>query len=393
MSTSTNIAYTSWMPNWGIDLLLSVDATSVLLLTTSLLIIISSLIVSTTEEKSKKHYFLMMLLTISFIGFCTSSNLVLKVLFWETCFIPILLLMLSEDETKGTAQLFSLVWLISGITIIVGSLLYYSNLSTGSYGNYKEIIFWLFMSSIFIRSLIYPFDRLTDNTAKNNSRGLSIIVTLILPLMSLLFLIQVVVPSFKDELVKHNSIIYFALIVTALIRIAITIRSKKLYTVINSQVIIFNTIFFFYITNISQSTEAYTIELISIKSLLNVVIVYYGIEAVKNGIKTNSLYFWILLTSLILSFGLISPIISKPMMAITTHINADSAMYGTYLLLIVGITLLVTSIKTSYIIDVRKVADNNTSNHFTTATMIVLIMISVIAPLTNICSRFYEYIK
>ncbi len=337
--------FSEWITSWGIDFTISIDGITATLIPIVFLTLTFCIVLSRAEEKDGLYYFLIMFLITSLVGFCLSYNFVLKIIFWEACWIPIFFIILNENK-KNIAMLFSKTWFISELFLVTGSIIAYNHLST-NIGSKQilqldqtsvlvtNLIFWLFIITVSIRAMIFPLDKLVDKITKECSAGFSIIVVSTLPLLPIIFLIQVVLPSFPVQVSQYGFTLYFIFLGLGLFRILKSIKDKSLSSIINSQIIVFNAILVGFTLRLNQGSLEAVMELISLKLILNVVIIFCGIEAIRRGLNTKKLYFWLMMASLVMSFGLIEVLFSK------------QSFSGLYSLLLILLLLFITSIRIS----------------------------------------------
>jgi len=388
-----------WIRDWGVNFTLSMDGITATLIPIVFLILTFCIVLSKSEEKDGLYYFLIMSFTTAIIGFCLSYNFILKIFFWEACWIPIFFILLNENK-KGLAMSFSKIWFISELLLIIGSIFAYNHFGTNTGSKQiTNLVFWLFIITASVRVMIFPLDKLVDKITKECSRGFSIIVVSILPLLSLVFLIQVVVPSFPGLLNQCEFTLYFVFLSLGLCRVLRSINDKSLSSIINSQIIVFNAMLIGFILIFNKASLESTMELLSLKLILNTVILFCGLVAIKKGLNTKKLYFWLMVISLVMSFGLIEVSFSKPMFSIVSFLNSKQTFSGFYSLFLILLLLFITSIRISHTTNSKiDVVENSGIYHYVLSGIMIFLVLSALCisifpePIQNFSSTYHKNI-
>ena len=375
LSAATNSLL--WIPGWGINFIISMNGISAVVLPAILLVILCSVVISKSDEKDGLYYFFIMLLTALVCGFCLSNNLIFKIFFWEACWVPIFCISLYENKSIS-AKSFSATWFISESALLLGAIIIH--------GQLQEVSFWLFIIASYIRMMLFPVDKLTDRFSAEGSSGFSAIVNIILPILPLLFIMQVVLPSFQHQVTQYGSILYFVFLGSGLLRIFRSCFDKGLNSIINSQIIVFNSLFAGFILATGQTSIGPILELVTIKLLLGLVILFYGLESIRLGLNAKRPATWIMITAVVLSFGLSGITFSKPMLSIISSINITHKLSGLYSWALMLILLVLTSLRFTTAIAVKNKTTN--SRPYASITMAIMILLVI----TAVFLGYYDYV-
>lgn len=160
-----------WVPSLGIEFYLKVDSLSLLFLYLTAIITPIALVASRIEEirSPNAFYALILLLQGLLIGFFTSRDLLLFIIFWEAMLFPLYFLigLWGKCEKRIAASRF-LVYMIGGSTLmVVAALALYSSSSTNGVGTfsldlltggvYAPWICAIFILAFAVKTPLFPF--------------------------------------------------------------------------------------------------------------------------------------------------------------------------------------------------------------------------------------------
>jgi len=285
------------------------NTSSVGLVLVSLIFLFVSIGTIRTINENKLYYPCLLITEALVIGFLLSQGLtMLKLVLWEAIWIPVFIILITSKEKLLSISFFK-VWFLSETLIISSFILYQSKADI-------HIIFWLMMSGVMIRMFSFPFDSLIKRSVNTADFSISSIIGVILPVLPIFFVIQIMIPNFGGELNFFYDIIswiFISGILAWIIRLAI---DTTIDDVVSSQIIIFNSMIGIWLTHPSGNLLFAVFQIIFIKTLINILIVYYGDKT-----KLNSRS-WLFTIPVIMSFGIPGIIIGAPLLHLT------SAWYG-----------------------------------------------------------------
>ncbi|MFH1223937.1 MAG: hypothetical protein V1647_06320 [Pseudomonadota bacterium] len=280
----------------------AVDTLSIGILLVSLTFTFISVGSIRDHEDNKLYYPCLSAVGALSLGFLISNELILKLILWETVWIPVFIILLLSKERK-LSVLFSKLWFLSE-ALIISSFILMQNKAD------QNLVFWLMISGLLIRIWAFPFDVLVKKTVAQCSFHISSVVGVLLPILPIFFAIQVIQPAFQNELGHFYEIIswvFISGIIVWAIRLAV---DANVNTLVSSQIVIFNSIVGLCLTNTSDVFLKAVLEIIFVKTLINILITFYGDET-----KTNSRT-WMFAIPVITAFGIPGIIIGIPLLTL-----------------------------------------------------------------------------
>ncbi len=232
------------------------------------------------------YYIMLFIIQALTIGFFLSYDVVIKIAMWEMLWIPVFIL-ISINGKNNTALSFSKQWVFSEALLITALIIIFNqygpelkveNILSSAISSTQLIPFILICLATFIRTNLFPFDKITKNTIKTFEPHTSILITILLPIIPLFFTITLTYPLFSTLFANHvNYIAYLALIGVAVSLVRLFIN-KSINTITYSQILIFNSIIFLWTIKPEALLIPGIAEIMGIKSILNLSILYFGYQ-------------------------------------------------------------------------------------------------------------------
>lgn len=397
----------SWIPSIGIDLSMGIEPITAIIGPILSVVVLYCLLISKFEEEKESPYFIkIMLVMFSVSGFIISRNVAVKLLFWESCWIPIFLNLITKDN-KSIAFRFSIYWFVAELALMSGLVFMFINMGN-TYETEKvsvfrnstvttDTTFWLFMSGILIRAMVLPFNKLINSTTKELSVGFSSIINVILPVLPLIFMMQVMLPIFKFSLDVYGPYISISLIMISFIHLFYFIKDKSLYNVINVQLPIYNAVILSCLCVINQGLTTSGIEMMAVRIPLSLLVVSAGMISAEHGLAIKSNYSWSFILAILLSFGIPGFALFQPLFKIIWFWNSHLLWVGVSVFAVFSILL----IFTSYIMAKTTEQSSRTRHrmsYIAFITGIVLIIMAVLiptrySPAKSLLSNYYKGIS
>lgn len=219
----------AWFPFLSIEFYLRVDSLALLFLgLTAVIIPISLLAVRSTHIPYPHAYYgLILLLQGLLIGFFTSRDLVLFVIFWEAMLFPLYFLMtLWGTEQKRSAAFKFLIYMIAGSSLLVAAVLALF-LTTGTFNfdqlvtyasqsPHTKIICAIFVLAFAVKTPLFPFHGWLPDVYYQASTSGSILLSALLSKAGIYGFLRVGFTFFPD-LIKEWSPLLLGLAITGVL--------------------------------------------------------------------------------------------------------------------------------------------------------------------------------
>lgn len=374
-----------WINEWGIHFKLGLDGVACIGITLFSVVFFVILLLSRKNDHNSLHFIMITLLQITIIGFLLAYDFVLKILFWEVSWIPVFFLLVISSNKKF-AVLYSRYWFLSETLIVIGTILLFK--TTGiSYDLEKivqihagERITLLIMSLMIvgtmIRAAVFPFSLFMNRAVQTCEDSVSAIITTVITVVPFFFMISIITPLFLKELTIYTNVITIVLLLSLLVCIIRLFIDKKISTVIYSQILMSNAMIFIWMLRPSSELLNASLEILVIKVLLSIVLVYSGktiIDNAKNVSKLNTYLFFI---ALIISFGLPGVVNTQPMFTLISSWYSIAPYVSILISIFTILIFLYTFINVASLLNI-KTAKRTETNLKTTQSLLLLIMILV----------------
>jgi len=396
-----------WIQSMGINLSFGIDPVCALIAPILIISMLYCLLISKLDEEKDSLYFIyMMALMVGASGFIISRNIAIKILFWEICWVPIFFIMIGEGK-KSIAAHFSIIWFISELMMISGLVLLYTQMGQNhqieklsalrNSDLNTEIIFWLFMSGIVLRSMLLPFNKLLAKIIEELPSSFSSMISVLMPSLSLVFMVQVIIPIFQIQLNTYNIYLSTSLIIIAGINLIGFIKEKTVYSVINAQIIVFTSIMLACLAAIDRTSITGAIEMMTLKLPLNLLIVSCGVMAARHEMKIKSVYTWIFVSAILLSFGIPGLSLFGPIFKVVGFWNTQQLWLGISICTILAALLVITSFIISKEMDMNNRSDHALS-YPAVITAVIIMIISILAassysPMKDMSDNYFKGIS
>jgi len=174
------------------------------------------------------------------------------------------------------------------------------------------------MAGSMVRASVFPFDRCLNNAIEHCENHISMIIGIIMTLLPFFFMASVVLPLFQRELNEHMHLIAAIALSSMLVCAIRLFIDKKVATLISTQVLMFNAMVFIWFIYPNKVLVSSVMEMIVVKALLNIAILYFGKEIISSKRTKNGFDLWMLSISLILSFGIPGIVMIRPLFTLVT---------------------------------------------------------------------------
>lgn len=379
-----------WINEWGIHFKLGLDGVGCIGTVLFSVVFFVILLLSRKREHNSLPFIMISLLQITTIGFLISYDFVLKILFWETSWIPVFFLIVLSSNKKF-AVLYSRYWFLSESLIIIGAVLLFK--TTGiSYDlekiaqvqaaeNITLVIMSLMIAGTMIRSAVFPFSLFMNRAIQTCEESISIIITTVTIVIPFFFMISIITPLFLRELTIYTNVITIALLLSLLVCIVRLFIDKKISTVIYSQILMSNAIIFIWILRPSGELLNASIEMLVIKVILSIVIVYVGKSIIDNAKNISKLNTYLFFIALILAFGLPGVINIRPMLTLVSAWYSFAPYVSILIPAFIIIIFLYTFINVANLINIKTIQRTETKLK-TTQNLLFFIIIAILVSIS-----------
>ena len=383
----------AWISDWKIDFKLALDGAGCIgIMLMSIIFLITS-IISKSDKKSNSYFPMIMLLEASIMGFLLSYDFILKILFWEVSWVPVFFLLIA-DQKKRFSILYLKYWFSSEILIIIASILLF-NISGMSYdiekitltqlgaSNTATVIFFMLIAGCMIRACLFPFDRCISRSTRSCDYNTSIIIGVAMSILPFFFIATVVLPIFQRELNIYTDIIAIISILSILICAIRLFIDKRISTIMSSQIIVFNAMSFVWLIRPAHNLINAFFEIIVIKALLNIIIIYFGRAIILGHKERRSFDLWMFAIALALSFGLPGILMINPLFTLLSSWYGIAPYVSISLVVLLMFTFLYSFINIASLFGTQentKVGNNISTNNIVLVLVMLVSLIISIAP-------------
>jgi NADH:ubiquinone oxidoreductase subunit 4 (subunit M) len=346
--------FVPWIPDWSINFILELDGINLIGLILSSLVCLVAVGFASLNKAKNTYYVIIFILQTLIIGFFLSYDLLVKIILWEMLCIPVFVL-LSINEKNRIAFSFSKQWFFSEALLLTSLIILFNQygpaltveniLSSSITGNTSMILpFILMLVAVFIRINLFPFDKISKSIIKTFEPHNSILITILLPMVPIFFVITLMYPLFADLFESNiNYIVYFTLIgiVISLVRLFI---NKSINTITTSQLLIFNSLIFIWAIRPNILLISALSEIILVKTLLNLIILYFGYQIYKSRYEPSKTSIWMFSVPVFLSFGIPGLLMARPMFLLLSSWYSDFPYISILIIILLSLTFIYTCI-------------------------------------------------
>jgi hypothetical protein len=281
-----------WISRWGINYSLGLNGISNIFIVLLSFVFLMITVLSLNKPKHRTYWYMNLLIQALVFNFILTQDLVVRVISWEFIWIPAFIILINTDRKHYSIK-FSNIWFVAQALLISGTII-----MIGRFSQIYNFAFWLFLIATLLRSYIRASERFDTEV--------SLITTVILPLLPIIFLINTILPTFQYQI--HANIQPISIFICACIFIWILrlIASRSISTISFSNMFIFSSLIIIWLLIPTVKIMQLCVQIIIAKTVLNVLLIYYGNKT------PFSLNKWVFMLSLVLSFGFAGVVIGLP---------------------------------------------------------------------------------
>ena len=281
-----------WISRWEINYSLGLNGISNIFIVLLSFVFLMITVLSLNKPKHRTYWCMNLLIQGLVFNFILTQDLVIRVLSWEFIWIPAFVILINTDRKHYSIK-FSNIWFLAQALLIGGTVII-----IGKFSQIYNFAFWLFLTATLLRSYLRAPERFDTEV--------SLITTVVLPLLPMIFLINTILPMFPYQVhanIQPISIFICACIFVWILRL---IASRSIFMISYSNIFIFSGLILIWLLNPTVKIMQLCVQIIIAKTVLNVLLIYYGNRT------RFSLNKWIFMLSLVLSFGFAGAVIGLP---------------------------------------------------------------------------------
>ena len=322
-----------WISSWGISFSLSTDGLSAIFCVLLSLLFLIMTVLCFNKKKGCTYWCMNLLVQALILNFIISDNLVVRVLSWELIWLPIFIILIGSDKEHYSIKL-SNSWLLTQLLILSGTVI-----MVGKFDKIYNVAFWLFMLTILFRSCTFPYNRTIKKLSERFAPEISMLTLVILPLVPIIFLTNTILPLFSSYLHADINTIAIFLCINCLIWIIKLITSRSISMIAITNICVFYSLIIIWLINPTIETLQLCTLLIISKSILNLVILYYGNNT------SSELNKWGFISAIILSFGFTGVVIGTPILKLISYWDSFQRPIAITTLVLITLMFMTTVVK------------------------------------------------
>lgn len=381
-----------WIPDWNINFRLALDGINLIGIIIASLICLVTVSFAASNKTNNLYYVILLIIQTLITAFFLSYDVVIKIVMWEMLWIPIFILISVNGKNK-TALSFSKQWFFSEALLLTALIIIFNQygsdlkveniMSSTITGTKAQLIpFILMCFATFIRINLFPFDKITKNIIKTFEPQISILITVLVPIVPIFFTLTIMYPLFADLLANYvNYIAYITLIGVAVSLLRLFI-SKSINTITSSQILIFNSLIFIWTIKPNTMLIAGITEIIVVKALLNLAIIYFGYQIYKDKYKSSRIFIWMYSLPLVLSFGIPGLLMAKPMFLLLSSWYSKYPYISLTTILLLSGAFIYTSINIAPMF--KNISENKISSKLPLTNVLLIASVILVATIISI---------
>jgi len=329
-----NDFYLPWIHQWNIDIEFSLNGISNIFMTTCSIAFLVQTILSLNKQKRQSYWCMNLFLQAAIFSFILSQNLAVKIISWELCWVPIFVILVNTEKGH-TAIRFSKIWFFAQALLICGTII-----MIGKFSRIYDAAFWLMLVALITRTYL--------NISSRFKSEITILINVIVPLLPIIFFTNTLLPSFYKYIETNTLIIAISLCIINLIWIFKLIASRAIHTIYTVNVAVFSGFILVWLLKPELQVLQLCIQIVVVKTILGIIMTYYGRDC--SCIRNK----WVLIISLLLSFGFSGIIIGIPMLKIISLWNTYQQAIAISILCLLFVLFTATVVKISKLFNYQK---------------------------------------